>query len=141
MVLFYGRLYNWYAASNPLFAPVGGHVPTQAELDILRTAGGGEDVAGAGADVCNFESYSPSSGLSVRLIKDDSTDPNGLTDIDGNVYRTTKIGDQVWLADNWACTKLNDGTEIPNVTDDTEWAASTIPAYCNYSNDISNVFL
>ena len=81
------------------------------------------------------------SGNSVRLIKDDSNDPGLLTDLDGNVYRTTKIGDQVWLADNWACTKLNDGTPIPNVTDDTSWATLITGAYCNYNNDISNVFL
>lgn len=79
-------------------------------------------------------------GKAVRLIKDDSTNPGSLTDIDGNVYRTVKIGDQVWLADNWACTKLNDGTPIAEITDNTEWAADETGAYCNYNNDITNVF-
>lgn len=67
------------------------------------------------------------SGYSLRLIKDDSTFTPGdtLTDIDGNVYPTVKIGTQVWTASNWKCTKYNDGTPIPNVTDNTEWANAT----------------
>lgn len=79
-------------------------------------------------------------GFPVILIKDDSTNPGSLTDIDGNVYRTVKIGNQVWLADAWACTKLNDGTPIAEITDDAEWAADTTGAYCNYNNDVTNVF-
>jgi uncharacterized protein (TIGR02145 family) len=82
------------------------------------------------------------SGLAVRLVKDtsDYTPGETLTDYDGNVYRTCKIGDQVWLADNWACTHLNDGTPIALAESDEDWAGSYGDAYCNYNNDIENVF-
>jgi len=75
----------------------------------------------------------------VRLLKDNSTNPLSLTDLDGNVYPTVKIGPQVWTAQNWKCTKLNNGTPIPKVTDNTAWAALATGAYCAYNNDENNV--
>jgi uncharacterized protein (TIGR02145 family) len=62
-----------------------------------------------------------------------------LIDLDGNVYDTVKIGDQVWLKQNWACTKYANGTPIPNITNQSEWANDTDGAYCNYDNDESYV--
>ncbi len=58
-----------------------------------------------------------------------------LTDIDGNIYNSVTIGTQVWMKENLKTTKLNDGTAIPNVTDNTAWAALTTPGYCWYNND------
>jgi len=72
------------------------------------------------------------------LLKSDGEYCDPVSDFDGNIYKTVKIGDQVWTAENWACTKLADGTPIPNVTDNTEWAALTTGAMCYYDNDINN---
>jgi uncharacterized protein (TIGR02145 family) len=59
------------------------------------------------------------------------TDP--VTDIDGNVYLTVAIGNQVWMAKNLQVTKFRDGTSIANITSDEEWSELTTPAF-RYGN-------
>jgi uncharacterized protein (TIGR02145 family) len=54
---------------------------------------------------------------------------------DGKEYKTIEIGSQVWMAENLATTKLNDGALIPNVTDNSTWSSITAPSYCWYNND------
>ncbi len=61
----------------------------------------------------------------------------GVTDIDGNTYKTVTIGGREWMAENLKTTKLNDREEIPNITDNAKWRALKTPAYCWYDNDIS----
>jgi len=60
---------------------------------------------------------------------------NKVQDVEGNEYNTTKIGDQRWMVENLRTTKYNDGTEIPLVTDGTEWDDLTTSGYCYYDND------
>ena len=76
---------------------------------------------------------------------DKTDDPGGdvpsagtVKDADGNKYNTVKIGNQVWMVENLKTTKYNDGTEILNVTSNTQWSDLTIGAYCNYDNLESN---
>ncbi len=54
---------------------------------------------------------------------------------DGKVYRTVKIGEQCWMAENLATTKFTDGSEIPIVLDSIEWSQTLTPAYCWCLND------
>lgn len=63
--------------------------------------------------------------------------PNTVTDIDGNVYNTVIIGTQTWMIENLRTTKLNDGTTIANVTNNSSWAAMSSAAYCWYNNNTS----
>lgn len=71
-----------------------------------------------------------------------------LKDIDGNTYKTIKIGNQVWMAENLRTKHLEDGSEIvyairngdwdgPLDPTDTRpiWDTLTIPGYCWYNND------
>jgi uncharacterized protein (TIGR02145 family) len=63
-------------------------------------------------------------------------------DVDNNVYDLVKIGTQVWSVQNLATTRYNDGTPIPGPTFTNEaWAALETPAYCNFNNNVNNVFL
>jgi len=57
-----------------------------------------------------------------------------VSDIDGNTYRTIRIGSQTWMAENLKATRYNDGTPIPNVKDNASWVALTTGAYCEYEN-------
>jgi uncharacterized protein (TIGR02145 family) len=57
-----------------------------------------------------------------------------VTDKDGNTYNTVTIGAQVWMVENLKTTKCNDGTAIPLVTDNAEWATLTTAGYA-WNND------
>jgi uncharacterized protein (TIGR02145 family) len=61
-----------------------------------------------------------------------------LTDIEGNNYKTVKIGNQVWMAENLKVTKFRNGDPIPNIEIGTEWVAAPF-AYCTYENDPANL--
>jgi uncharacterized protein (TIGR02145 family) len=82
--------------------------------------------------------------LDFACSKDKPTEPpqpstGTVTDIDGNVYRTVKIGSQWWMSANLQVTHYRNGDSIPNVTDSTAWWALTTGAYCEYRNDVNNV--
>jgi len=69
-----------------------------------------------------------------------TTDSMGtLTDIDGNTYRTVKIGNQWWMAENLKVTHYRNGNAIANVTDSAAWTGLTTGAYCNHNNDAGQV--
>lgn len=66
------------------------------------------------------------------------SDPRYVTDIDGNVYKTVKIGNQVWMTENLKVTHYNNGDPIPVITGSDEWASLTSGASCNYNNNAVN---
>jgi len=62
-----------------------------------------------------------------------------VTDIDGNVYKTVKIGNQWWMAENLKVTRYRNGDAIYYETDNTAWSNLTKGAYCASNNDIGNI--
>jgi len=64
--------------------------------------------------------------------------PGSVTDIDGNTYQTSRIGNQEWMVENLRVTKYNDNTVIDQITSNTIWSGLTTGAWCWYDNDNSN---
>ena len=74
----------------------------------------------------------------IKIIADDDNSTGTVTDIDGNVYKTIKIGDQWWMIENLKVTHYQNGDSIPNViTGNDEWAGLSTGAYCIYNNNAS----
>ncbi|MBN2806402.1 MAG: hypothetical protein JXR22_07065 [Prolixibacteraceae bacterium] len=92
------------------------------------------------SDVYRYD-YIRENGFSVRCIEGDPLGGNtggevsfgSITDSrDGQSYKTVKIGNQVWMAENLRATHVN------LVTDDNQWSNllnNGTPAYCWYWND------
>jgi uncharacterized protein (TIGR02145 family) len=94
--------------------------------------------------VANRSNYSPGDtyyiyGFRIARCEGLSKISGTMTDQDGNVYATIKIGNQWWMAENLKVTHYRNGDAIPNVTDDTEWGNLTSGAYCAYNNDNNNI--
>jgi len=95
--------------------------------------------------------YPATGGFPLRVIREVTVAEQSLPDgilpdtyyigNDGKIYECTKIGEQVWITANLAETKFRDLSEIPTVTDNTEWAALTEAAKCAYENTESNVLI
>ncbi|ASQ90700.1 hypothetical protein CHL67_06965 [Prosthecochloris sp. GSB1] len=50
-------------------------------------------------------------------------DAGTVTDVDGNVYKAVKIGDQIWMAENLVVKHYRNGDPIPEVRELDEWVA------------------
>jgi len=85
----------------------------------------------------NEDENNPTNGQTTALFNP-KVDYGSLTDQDGNIYKTVRIGNQTWMAENLRTTKYNDGTPIQNVSNDDDWLQLSTGAYCNYNN-LSNV--
>jgi uncharacterized protein (TIGR02145 family) len=66
---------------------------------------------------------------------DTDNSAGSITDQDGNSYDYLTYGNQVWTVDNAEMVTYRDGTEIPQVTDPTQWSNLTTGAWAYYDND------
>jgi uncharacterized protein (TIGR02145 family) len=75
----------------------------------------------------------------IKIIADDSNfEKSTVTDFDGNIYITIKIGEQWWMAENLKVTHYRNGDAITNITVNSEWNRYS-EAYCAYNNADSNM--
>jgi len=58
-----------------------------------------------------------------------------VNDIDGNIYETLQIGEQVWMVENLKTSHYNDGSEIPTGYSATDWINLDSGAYSLYNDD------
>jgi uncharacterized protein (TIGR02145 family) len=65
---------------------------------------------------------------------------NDCIDADGNEYKTVKIGNQTWMAENLRTTRYRNGDLIPNVTSNSDWGNLTSGAYCYFDNTLNTVY-
>lgn len=75
-------------------------------------------------------------------VADFSGQKGSVMDIDSNTYQTIGIGKQIWMAENLAVTRLNDGSGLPLIYGDSAWARYNKPAFCIYKSlpDYKEIF-
>ncbi|MDR0941127.1 MAG: fibrobacter succinogenes major paralogous domain-containing protein [Bacteroidales bacterium] len=84
---------------------------------------------------------SPTKEIATQPVSIDQAINEQLTygsafDVDSNEYKTIAIGNQTWFAENLRTEKLNDGTEITNVTENEVWADNQKPQLSAYNNEM-----
>lgn len=67
-----------------------------------------------------------------------SADPATVTDIDGNVYTTVRIGTQLWTVENLRTTRYKDGSAINTGLSDAAWGSATTGAFALYADNNTN---
>ena len=83
--------------------------------------------------VCMFIFQSCNSESTEKPVIETGT----VTDVEGNAYKTVKIGNQWWMAENLRVTKFSDGQLISFIDEnanDTVWSEATTPSYSAINN-------
>ena len=119
---------------------------------LLATSAGTYTVSGTDVNGCIASDSMVIDVLTVDIAQNDTTICEGdtlvllanasqnyyslkLTDIDGNIYNTTLIGNQEWMTQNLRTNSYSNGDPIDLVTDNTVWSNLSTGAYCWYDND------
>lgn len=61
-----------------------------------------------------------------------------IADIEGNKYKTVKIGSQIWMTENLRVTKFSNGDNIPNVSNNKDWENIKSPGWSYQNNNQLN---
>ncbi|MGD0581500.1 MAG: FISUMP domain-containing protein [Bacteroidales bacterium] len=126
----YGTTSSYSSTITAAQSPVTGNTSTSVSANITGLTAG---------TTYHFRVKATNSlGTSYGSDMSFTTDVISVTDADGNMYQVIRIGTQLWMAENLKTTKYNDNTAIPNITDNTTWAALTTGAYSDYNNTPSN---
>jgi uncharacterized protein (TIGR02145 family) len=81
--------------------------------------------------------------FSISACKFEDPEPvfevGSVTDVEGNIYKTVKVGSQEWMAENLYTQTFYDGTEILYIGGDTlSWMNNNLPAYTWFGGDEQN---
>jgi uncharacterized protein (TIGR02145 family) len=58
-----------------------------------------------------------------------------ISDLDGNIYNTVSIGNQIWMASNLSTSRYRNGAYIPYILNSNQWASIKSPALSFYNHD------
>ena len=58
-----------------------------------------------------------------------------ISDIEGNIYNTVSIGNQIWMASNLSTSRYRNGAYIPYILNSNQWALTKSPALSFYNHD------
>ena len=113
------------------------------EKDCAGVEGGTSVLSGCD-NVCNSTAVEDCAGVCGGTMVDANSDgicddyQGTVSDVDGNTYKTIKIGEQWWMAEDLKVTNYRDGNEIPNITNNDDWGSLTTGAYGDYDNNPTN---
>jgi len=72
---------------------------------------------------------------SAQQMTQSTAEIGSVKDIDDNIYKTIKIGNQWWMAENLKTDHYSNGDPIPNVQDEDEWGNKESGSWCHYDNE------
>ncbi len=73
--------------------------------------------------------------LMCLSLKVNSQTTGIVNDSEGNAYKTVRIGNRLWMAENLRVTRFRNGEPITNVPEDSRWMYQATAAWCSYDND------
>lgn len=114
-------------------------LPHQYQWNTANTTAGSHILQATAKDNSNNTAFFK---ITINIIEDGNSqlETGILKDYDGNTYKTVKIGNQWWMAENLKTTHFSNGTEIPLIGNNESWAnlIQTDKAYCYYNDSITN---
>ena len=75
--------------------------------------------------------------LLVNIILWESEPEDVCEDIDGNVYETVLIGEQLWMAENLKVTHYNNGDAITHIANEEHWGSMDEGQYDEAETDFA----
>lgn len=81
--------------------------------------------------------YGNTISFNTGIVFNQNLNYDSVTDIDGNIYKTIIIGNQIWMAENLRTTHYQNAESIPEISEDLVWLSLKSGAQCSWNNNAS----
>jgi len=112
-------------------------LPHQYQWNTAITTAGNHTLKATAKDNGN---NTASDIITIQIVEKASSvlETGTVKDYDGNTYKTVKIGNQWWMAENLKTTHFSNGTKIPLIGNNESWDNLDLfdKAYCYYDDSI-----